>query len=335
MRRILAIVDENGEYAVRLAAYFNEQSSIGFRASAFTDLESFKSFRNSAKIEILLLSEAAAAKAQGLTDGSKVILLSEDGFIPGADKRPFGAAAVFKYRPADTLAREIMNIYSEAAGEIMARAGSGGCEIYGIYSPVNRCGKTTMALTLGLVHARRGRTLLISLEEYAGVFLNIQPDSDSDLSDIIYCFLQGSYSWSRLKGAVHSFGQLDYIPPVRCMEDVSQISSEEIARLIRRIAEESGYASILIDFGSFGRRASELLEVCGRIFMPVPADDPAARLKLEAFQEYLERSGKTEIKDHLVKCELPWEQEKAQDYARALLPVYESGALYDYCEKLH
>ena len=334
MRRIMAVADRDGVYASRLAGYLNEQESIGFKTSAFSDLGAFREYRKNVRVEILLISEELAGMAHGLTDGSKVILLSEDGFVGDGEKRPFGAPAVFKYLPADRMAREIMRLYSDDDSRSLGRASAEQCEILGIYSPVNRCGKTTLALTLGLVRARRGRTLLIPLEEYAGVYRNIGPEPESDLSDVIYCYLQGLYSWSRLKAAVHSFGGLDYIPPVRCMEDVSQLAAEDMARLFRRIAEEGGYSTMIIDFGSFGRRAAELLELCGRIFMPVTRD-PFSGLKVAAFREYLERSGKEELTDRLVRCELPFEPEKMRDYANALLPVYESGAMYDFAERLH
>ena len=68
--------------------------------------------------------------------------------------------------------------------------------------------------------------------------------------------------------------------------------------------------------------------------MPV-VEDPASSLKLDSFQEFLLRSGKEELKDRLVKCVPPWEPEKAGDYARGLISVYESGVLYDYAARLH
>ncbi len=334
MRRVMVVIDPDETYGTRLVSYFNTRACIGFKASAFSDLQTYKEFRQSVHVEILLISEAMAPEAQGMTDGAKVILLSEDGFIGNGDHRPFSAPAVFKYLPADGLAREIMQLYADDRGSAVSQVHSAQCEIFGVYSPVNRCGKTTLALTLGFVKAARGKTLLISLEEYAGIFSCITKETDSDLSDIIYCYLQGSYSWSRLKSMVHSFGPLDFIPPVRCMEDISQISSEDLATLFRRIAEESRYASIIIDFGSFGRRALELIELCGRVFMPV-TEDLFSELKLNSFFEYLEKSGKEELKDRLIKCVLPREEEKAKDYARAFLSAYESGALYEYASRLH
>lgn len=334
MRRILAIVDSDADYGKRLAAYINSHDKTGFKATAFSDAENYRAFRKNASAEILLITEELARKVHEAADGAMVILLSEDGFAPEEEKQTFHAPAVFKYQSADRLSREIMNLYADDEHHGVSRAKTDSCEIIGIYSPVNRCGKTTLAITLGLVRAERGKTLLLSLEEYAGVFTPMSGDAESDLSDVIYCFLQGAYSWSRLKGSVYSFGKLDFIPPVRCIEDISEIPSGELGRLIRKIADDSGYSTVILDFGSFGRRAADLLDLCGRIFMPVQSD-ALSDLKIHSFTEYLEKAGKSELKERLVKCVLPFEKEKAREYARASLTSYLTGTLYAYAETMH
>jgi len=334
MRRIMAIVDPDAEYGKRLSAYLNEHETTGFKVTAFSTAASYRKFRKSFYAEILLLAENIAEDIHEAADGAKVILLSEDGFAPEEGKRPFNAPSLFKYHSADILSREIMKLYADDDRHAVSKVSSDCCEILGIYSPVNRCGKTSLSLSLGLARAGRGKTLLLSLEEYAGIFMNISGNADSDFSDVIYCYLQGLYSWSRLKAAVHSFGRLDYIPPVRCMEDISQVSSEDLGKLFRKIADESGYSCIILDFGTFGRRASELLDLCARIFMPV-VEDTASGMKVSSFMEYLEKAGKTELKEKIVKCTLPYDKDKAEETSCFDPSFYESGALYEYAQKLH
>ena len=334
MRRVMVILDRDQEYVSRLAQYFNQHGVTGFKAAAFSSPEAYREFLPGVSVEILLVSELLAPALHGMAGDAKVILLSEDGFVRGGESRPFGAPAVFKYQPADRMAREIMRLYADSDPRMISRVRNGQCEILGIYSPVNRCGKTTLAITLGLVRAERGKTLLLSLEEYAGVFRSLNREAGEDLSDVLYSFLKGSYSWSRLKSSVHSFGRLEYIPPVRCMEDISLLPAEDLQQLLRVIAEEGGYTTLILDFGSFGRRAVELLELCSRIFMPV-LEEPLSALKLLSFFEYLDQSGKEELKDRIVKCRLPNEPEKSADYAGGILSVYESSALYTYASHLH
>ena len=87
MRRVMAVLDRDKEYASRLAAYLNDQERIGFRTTALSSPEALKEYRKTARVEILLLSEDLAGKVHGLTEGAKVILLSDDGFVQGGDQR--------------------------------------------------------------------------------------------------------------------------------------------------------------------------------------------------------------------------------------------------------
>ena len=58
MRRVMAILDRDMEYGARLAAYLNGQDKIGFRTTALSSAGALKEFRKTARVEILLLSEA-------------------------------------------------------------------------------------------------------------------------------------------------------------------------------------------------------------------------------------------------------------------------------------
>ena len=138
----------------------------------------------------------------------------------------------------------------------------------------------------------------------------------------------------RRQSRLSSFGALKLLPPVRSAEDLSLLPPEEFASLIQRIADESAYRNVILDFGSFGRRALELLEICDRVFMPV-LGDPLSALKLASFREYLQKSGREKLLEKVETLELPNEREKAQDYACALLPAYESGLIYELAAALH
>ena len=71
MRRVMAVLDRDKEYASRLAAYLNDQERIGFRTTALSSPEALKEYRKTARVEILLLSEDLAGKVHGLTEGAK------------------------------------------------------------------------------------------------------------------------------------------------------------------------------------------------------------------------------------------------------------------------
>ena len=137
--------------------------------------------------------------------------------------------------------------------------------VIGIYSPVNRCLKTSFALTMGQLLSRNERVLYMNLEEYSGFSRLISSQYTQGLSDVLYLYRQGAYSWLKLKAIVYSWGSMDYIPPVRYAEDLNQVSPEDLAMLLERIALESGYEKIQMcirDRDMGGRDEVEAMKAC-------------------------------------------------------------------------
>ena len=60
--------------------------------------------------------------------------------------------------------------------------------ILGIYSPIGRCLKTSLALTLGQQLARDGKVLYLGLDAFAGFSRLIGNSCKNDLSDVLYFF---------------------------------------------------------------------------------------------------------------------------------------------------
>mgnify|MGYP006877199938 CR=1 FL=1 len=62
--------------------------------------------------------------------------------------------------------------------------------VVGIYSPVNRCFKSSLALTIGQVMAKKESVLYLNLEEYSGFTRLINSEYKADLSDVLYLYRQ-------------------------------------------------------------------------------------------------------------------------------------------------
>ena len=327
MRRILAIVDEDMEYAEALASYLNGSGRCLFRAAAYPSPEAYRRDTADRDVRILLLSEQALAglKPQELPPAS--VVLSEDGLV----RSSCGLQAVLKYKNADRLLQDVLRFYSEDDMDRLNRAVSEKSRVIGIFSPAARCGRTSLAIALGMLFSGQDRTLLISLDGYAGPFRYIAAEAVSDLSDVIYGFRQGRGSWSLVAQSVYSFGGLDYIPPVRYYQDLLQMQPRSMAELLLRIADESGYEQILLDIGSYGSLAPETAELCDRIFMPVPEDE-ISRCKAEEFREAMERSGRKELLDRIITVQLPLEERTLQEMTRP--ETWLEGPLHETASRL-
>ena len=148
---------------------------------------------------------------------------------------------------------------------------------------------------------------------------------------MIYLYRQQACSWLRLKAAVYSWGDLDYIPPVRYGEDLNQADPEEMARLIRMLAADSGYEKILVDVGQMGKGALPILRICDAIYMPV-RDDYISMAKVEEFETYLKAAGGDRVLERIRKLRLPHQglQVRRENYMEQLL----WGELGDYVRRL-
>ena len=173
--------------------------------------------------------------------------------------------------------------------------------------------------------------LYVNLEDCSGLSRLFGEVHKTDLSDLLYFYSQGSYSWVRLSSVIYTWGDLDYIPPVRYPEDLCQVTAEEMADLLVRISRESAYDTVIVDLGQFGKKAAPVLEVCRTVYMPVK-DDCMSVAKVEEFEEYLNRSGHEALRERIQKVKLPYHSSfgRKENYLEQLL----WGELGDYTRQL-
>ena len=152
MERILAIYDVDQEYASRFADFMNSREKLPFTAVSFTSLEKLKAYAKEHAIEILLISEEMKDQVSDIEAGQVVALCSQE-----AVKREEDVSSLYKYQSGDSLVREVLARYcSQPAAAALTLLGKEAAVI-GIYSPVNRCMKTSLALTMGQLMGRSER----------------------------------------------------------------------------------------------------------------------------------------------------------------------------------
>lgn len=227
--------------------------------------------------------------------------------------------------------REVMNYYCDDPGDPGYSMVSKTGRIIGVYSPINRCLKTSFALTMGQLLARDLKVLYLNFEDCSGFRRLIGEEYKGGLSDLLYYYSQEGFHWVRLGSIVYTWGELDYVPPVQYPEDLCQVTGQVMAELVTRIAMESVYESIILDLGQFGKKASEVLEICDAVYMPVK-DDCVSAAKIEEFEEYLVSSGHEFLKNRIQKIKPPYHCSfgRKDNYLEQLL----WGELGDYTRQL-
>lgn len=299
MKRIMAVYDVDPFYADKFAEFANQKETTPFTAVAFSSLGRLKTYSEQQPIELLLVGDDVRKEEVDQIGAGQIVCLSETGLVEEG-----GMPTVYKYQPSDYVLREVMACYQAQPEPVRLVAAGIKSALIGIYSPVNRCGKTGFALTMGQILAKESKTLYISLEENSGLARLTGTEYQGSLSDLLYYFRQGQYSGLRLGAVTYSLGNLDYIPPVTYAEDLTDVRGEEIEQLLARIAGDRKYEIILLDLGQFGRSVEKLLDLCDMIYVPIKEDGVSAA-KLEEWHQYLEISGRERLWERMKRVKLP------------------------------
>ncbi len=324
-KRIMAIYDVDPLFADRFAEAVNQKERVPFTVMSFASMERLKRFAEEEQVEILLI-DAKLKEEAGQIRAGQVVFLSDGETIPELEER-----SVYKYQSADHIIREVMACYSTRSVQPIPAVVGNKSILIGVYSPVNRCLKTSFSLVLGQVLAKDGSALYLNLEDCSGLRRLIGPSGPGDLSDLFYHHSQGNLSWAKLRSLVYTWGSLDYILPARYPEDLCQISGEEMAQLLGRLAGEGMYDTIVVDLGQFGKKAVDILEICDKIYMPV-RQDRVSVAKIEEFEEYILVSGHEKILEKVQRLKLPYQNSFGgqKDYLEQLM----WGELGDYVRQL-
>lgn len=311
MRHILAVIDTDTRYAEKLADYINKTGRLPFKAVVYSGVETYETEASSFICEICLISEELYKDFNPGKKPGSIIILSGEGLVKKSDifEDSNPPRAILKYIDADEIISEILRMYTPSNEALFLRLAGRQSKIIGVYSPVNRCGKTEHAAAISMISEERKKTLFISFDEYKGIFLMEEKNFNTDLSDVLYCFKKGNYSWDKLSKAAYTLQGLNFIPPARYIEDVAELSVNELSEIIIKIAKDSNYEFLVIDFGMLGKRALELLELCDKIYMPLIADKASER-KLEEFYSYLSVTGRESVREKIESFYYPYEVHK-------------------------
>lgn len=314
-KKIMAIYDVDPLFAGRFAEAVDQKERVPFTVMAFTSLERLKRFSEEEQVEILLIDVRLKEEAGQIRAG-QVVFLSDGEIVPGPEEE----RAVYKYQSTDHIIREVMACYSARSVQPAPALVGNKSILIGVYSPVNRCLKTSFSLVLGQILAKDGPVLYLNLEDCSGLRKLIGQTGPGDLSDLLYHHSQGNLSWAKLRSLVYTWGGLDYILPVRYPEDLCQVSGEQMAQLLGRLSGEGIYDTIVVDLGQFGKKAVDILEICDGIYMPV-RQDRVSMAKIEEFEEYVQVSGHEKILEKVQKLKLPYPSSfgSQRDYLEQLL----------------
>lgn len=318
-KNIFAVCDLEVDYALNFMDYLNRKKNIPFEIQAFTNVDSLISFGKKTHIELLLISGKAMCREVREMDIGKVVILSEGVHPPELDQYP----SVYKYQSSSNVIREVMACYGEekAVTPVIFPVLKKTTEIYGVYSPLGRCLKTSFALTLGQVLAKEKAVLYLNLEEYSGFEELMGKGFSHNLSDLLYYVRQENQNLvHRMNGMIQTVNNLDYIPPVQAPADIRGTLWQDWEKLIQEIVLHSSYEVLVLDIGKGVDETFQMLDLCTRIYMPVLSDVMSA-CKIAQFENLLRIWDYPQVLSRTVKVKPPFHtgNGQAESYVEGLL----------------
>ena len=302
-KSIFAVCDLEASYARSLMEYLNEKKSTPFEVQAFTCLESLSQFASEREIEILLISSRLMCDEIRELKVNRIIILSEGDRI-SEEQEEF--PSIYKYQSCDDILAEVMEYYvTDHPASPYVHTGKVKTRIYGVYSPVGRCRKTSFALTLGEVLAEKKEVLYINLEEYSGFEELFNTKYKLDISDLIYFSRQNDGGLIyKLNSVIQNLREMQYIPPALSPVDLRDVSGREWTDLLQEITACCEYEVIILELSSQVEDMFSLLQMCDRIYLPT-LDDPFSQAKLNQYERLVNMLGLGDILEKTQKVKPP------------------------------
>lgn len=284
-KQIFAVCDLEAEYACNFMDYLNTRKSIPFEVQAFTSVESLLAYGKENPIELLLISAEAMCKEVKELNIGKIVILIEGNHPEEWDSYK----GVYKYQSSADVVREVMACYGEEKSVLATQIPvlKKTTTLLGVYSPIGRCMKTSFAVALGQILARKQSVLYVNLEEYSGFEELLGREFTGTLGELLYYVRQRDTGFTvKLNSMIQSVGALDFIPPVHCAEDIRDISWDDWEYFLRELMIHSTYEVIILDIGNGADGVFAMLDMCSRVYMPVRAD-VMSQCKLRQFENQL------------------------------------------------
>lgn len=263
----VGICDDDFCYAVRLMEFFNSNKDIPLMAVSFSGEEAVAEYLENNDLDILLTSKDIDTANAAYV---KVMLRECAG----------GEHDILKYQSATEIARQLVNS--------LGRKISGGksSRFIAIYSPVGRCGKTTLGIELC---RESPEYIYINLEDFS----SIQADSSNQKVDELFMYYLATCN-EKIVDLFEAITKREQdarvIVGANGLYDRS-FDLKSLSWLDELLSRTGSDYKFVLDIGVAIRLNGEGSDVINQIIVPY-IEDEASKHKVANFRKYLETLGK-------------------------------------------
>jgi hypothetical protein len=289
---ILAIFDEEAEYANRLMDYIKRKQVKPLQVRVFTNSSSLKEFAGQNPIHILLLNENLLVEEYKQDTIKNICLLAETTNPPGDNRYPF----IYKYQSADCILKELFAYFPLTKNPERANNYSeGNIKLICVCSLGEEVLRQLFSYSLAKQYSTLRKTLYINFNALQVISRLSGDRTDNDLSEFIYYLKQNNPNLiSKMEDSITAKDTLNYMEGVSYGPDLFELTEEDVAVWLKALMINTEYDVILFDVGCYFQAALELLRNSSQVLW-LMGDSNWEQLKYDAFHEQLEWSGNREI----------------------------------------
>ncbi|MCR5606548.1 MAG: hypothetical protein K6F69_07010 [Treponema sp.] len=311
-RPLLVLCDTDEVYVGRLYEFLRENLKLSFEIITFTAIEILMDFVRDKSPSLLVISENAYRDLREKKMGERIkniLVLDEDESGLNEEQELYGQVNIghtSKYQAATGVIDNIVNFCVERAEDfdgVSTKFVSNNAKIIGLFTPISKCGQTSLALSMGKELSQRGRTIFLSFESFSSLPGILGLSEEGNISDLVYYSDSDENKFCLyLEKIKNTLDQLDIIAPAKTAMQIREISYESLKHLIEMLVNKAGYEYIIMDITDYPEGLFDILRLCNKLFSIVK-NDKSDIYRFELYEDVLRENGYEDVIAETIKVD--------------------------------
>lgn len=277
----IGVIDHETEYVTSLITFLQKYSKGKWDLCGFTNEQALVDFTDKKSLDLLVGTDRKILHRAGMEkDLIRLWLGSGPCDLEEIESKVY---MVYRFQSANEIGKRIERVIQGEKKDV-----EDNMAWVAIYSPVGRCGKTTLALDV-VKDGMFGNWLYLGMEDYSSF-------EDTGNGKRSFIAEQVLYYWKERKGdkLLQLIGQAEGILPTGGFPtDRKQIDQEDM-QWLKEVLIPSRYRGIICDIGSGILQDLQMLEVFDAVIVPYVTEERAL-VKKSHFEKLMEQRELTHI----------------------------------------
>lgn len=254
----IGILNQDKKYSYGLMEYLNN-TEYHFKAITFSGELPLRDYLRTQKLEFLLIDE----ELESLDIDVPTIYVSEQ-------REDAKEGYIYKYQSMNAIAKKLLSYMKKEQVDYQK------LRMYGVYSPLGRCGKTTIAKEICKHHRN---SLYINMEEYP-------EEVDTSTNSEVFIYYLANYNpevLNLIAQLKEDFRGNKSILGVNFYQDLRHISKSNISWFLDMLKANMDFKRVVFDIGQGVLMDIDILSCFDRVIVPTLSDEISLK-KLQLFK---------------------------------------------------